>query len=151
MFSSTIKKEYKQVITLVGGRYGREDGQCEEASFNNPKCVAIYNDQVVVADTKNHRIRLIDINTREVSTHNWKDEVLFCYLYGVAVDPLSGQVFAADTHNNRILMIDNCFVGILEWEKDVKQLFLDTYVPNPIVDIILMYCNYNFKRTLSSC
>jgi DNA-binding beta-propeller fold protein YncE len=151
------------VSTLAGsGHSGWKDGQGEDASFNGPFGVAVdpMLGQVVVADTCNHRIRLIDIKSGMVNTlagsgrKGWKDgkgeDASFDSPYSVTVDSMSGQVIVADTGNHRIRIINNCFVGILEWEKIVKLLFLDTYVPNPIVDIILMYCNYNFKRTLSS-
>jgi DNA-binding beta-propeller fold protein YncE len=147
------------VSTLAGsGRAEWKDGQGEDASFYNPMGISVYNDQIIVADTWNHRIRLIDINSGMVSTltgsgrRGRKDgsDASFYWLQGVAVDPMFGQIIAVDRGNSSILIINNCCVGILEWEKDVKQLFLDTYIQNPIVDIILMYCNYNFKRILSS-
>ena len=83
----------------------------------------------------------------------------FNYPTGVAMDPMSGQVVVADSWNNRIRVISNCgFVGVLEWELIAKQAFSDlgdddgeiTFIPNPIVDIILMYCNHNFQRKLRS-
>jgi DNA-binding beta-propeller fold protein YncE len=153
----------REVSTLAGsGRAEYKDGQGEDAAFNHPYGVAVdpMSGQVIVADIWNHRIRLLDIKSGMVSTlgsgrEEWKDgqgkDALFHYPYGVEVDSISGQVIVTLMFNHSIRMIDNCFVGIFEWEKDVKQLFLDTSIPNPIVDIILMYCNYNFKRTLSTC
>jgi DNA-binding beta-propeller fold protein YncE len=141
-----IDMNTREVSTLAGSEW--KDGQGENASFNAPEGVAVdsISGQLVVADTFNHRIRIIDINTREVSTL-----AEFPGARGVTIDPLSGQVFVSDISNDYIRLIDNCFVGIFEWEKYVKQLFLNTSIPNPIVDIILMYCNYNFRRTLSPC
>ena len=59
------------VSTLAGsGRIGYEDGQGEDASFRYPRGVVVdpMSGQVVVTDTDNYRIRLIDIKTGMVST-----------------------------------------------------------------------------------
>ena len=158
------------VSTLAGG--GRDewkDGQGEDASFCYPSGVAMdpISGQVIVADTDNNRIRLVGIKTGMVSTlagsgrREWKDgqgkNASFNYPTGVTVDPMSGQVIVADRYNARIRCISNCgFVGVLEWELFVKQVLSDlvndeiTFIPNPIVDIILMYCNHNFQRKLHS-
>jgi hypothetical protein len=163
-----IDMSTREVSTLGNGRKGWKDGKGEEASFNWPFGVAIYNDQIIVADTLNNRIRLIDIKSRMVSTLAGIDRGEWKYgRWGISnyynniilevpgplditIDPLSGRVFVI-TERDKLLMLDDCFTGVLKWELYVKQLFLDTSIPNPIIDIILMYCNYNFRRTLSPC
>jgi hypothetical protein len=72
-FSPRIAEVLKKSVLIIKTRYMNKqvitfcDGKGEEASFDEPYGVTIYNDQIIVADTENHRIRLIDMNTREVS------------------------------------------------------------------------------------
>jgi DNA-binding beta-propeller fold protein YncE len=157
-----IKSE--MVSTLAGsGRGEWKDGQGEDASFNEPCGVTLdpMSGQVIVADTWNHRIRLIDIKSGMVSTlagsgrGEWKDgqgeDASFNRPIGVAVDPMSGQVIVADICNNRIRCITNCgLIGVLECQAHVLQVFSDladdehnklSFIPNPVLDIILSYAN----------
>ena len=136
------------VSTLAGsGRREWKDGQGEDASFLCPFGVEVdpMSGQVIVADAGNHRIRVIDIKSGMVSTLTQIHQPR-----GITLDPFSGGIFV--THSDyQLSLMDSCFTGILEWELDIQKLFLDTSILNPIVDIILMYCNYNRERILSSC
>ena len=163
--------ETGMVSTLAGSGRGKwKDGQGEDASFHYPRGVTIdpMSGQVIVADTWNNRIRLVDIKTGMVSTlagsgrsgceNGQGEDASFYRPRDVAMDPMSGQVIVADAGNDLIRCISNCgFVGVLEWELFAKQAFSDlaadeiAFIPNPIVDIILMYCNLNFQRKLRSC
>ncbi len=105
-----------EVTTLAGnGTPGVEDGEAAAARFDGPLGVAVRQDgTIVVADTYNDRIRLIGSNG-EVSTlaggratgclDGPSSEALFDTPSGVAVCP-DGNVFVADTGNNRIRRID---------------------------------------------
>jgi thiol-disulfide isomerase/thioredoxin len=54
--------------TIGSGRIGAEDGALERASFNHPQGLA-YRDEVLwVADTENHLIRRVDLQTKKVTT-----------------------------------------------------------------------------------
>ena len=92
------------VSTLAGdGCNEWEEGQGEDASFDHPSGVAMdpISGQVIVADTYNHRIRLVDIKTGMVSTlagngrrgceNGQGGDASFHLPHGVAVDPMSGQ------------------------------------------------------------
>lgn len=58
-----------EVLQAIGGpESGRQDGNLSEASFCAPQGVAIKEDTVYVADTKNHLIRKIDLLEGRVST-----------------------------------------------------------------------------------
>ncbi len=57
------------LIQVVGsGAIGRDDGPAESASFDHPQGMAVSGDTLYVADTENHLIRAVDLNTWQVST-----------------------------------------------------------------------------------
>jgi sugar lactone lactonase YvrE len=58
-----------QVQKVFGcGRPDFEDGPAETAAFNNPRGMAFLNNSLYVADTDNHAIRAIDLDTGQVRT-----------------------------------------------------------------------------------
>lgn len=58
-----------QIQYSIGGpNPGRKDGLFSESTFNSPQGVAIMNNVIYVADTENHLIRKIDLDTEMVST-----------------------------------------------------------------------------------
>lgn len=58
-----------QIQYSIGGpNPGRKDGMFSESTFNSPQGVAIMNNVIYVADTENHLIRKIDLETEMVST-----------------------------------------------------------------------------------
>ncbi|XP_063289920.1 NHL repeat-containing protein 2 [Pelobates fuscus] len=64
-----ILKKNGHILHIVGGpESGWKDGTFSESSFNSPQGVAIKDNVIYVADTENHLIRKIDLDTRMVST-----------------------------------------------------------------------------------
>jgi thiol-disulfide isomerase/thioredoxin len=58
-----------EVLDIVGaGRRGLNDGDFEAATFNKPQGMALDGSILYVADTNNHAIRAIDLDTQTVST-----------------------------------------------------------------------------------
>jgi sugar lactone lactonase YvrE len=101
------------VRTLAGnGIQGASDGQAQLSSFFNPSGISVdANENVYVADTNNHRIRKISqgvTSTFAGSTSGFADGTgvmaKFNFPQGVAID-LAGNVYVADTNNNRIRKI----------------------------------------------
>ena len=104
------------VSTLAGAGYGYADGQGTLARFYSPIGVAVDGSgNVYVADQDNNRIRKIDVGGN-VSTlagsgtegyaNSQGTAARFASPRGVAVDG-SGNVYVADTLNNRIRKIDS--------------------------------------------
>jgi len=71
-FNNKIKRVDAQagiVKTLAGtGRSGREDGPFAKAAFNEPSDVCPMGGKLYVADTHNHLIRILDMESGNVST-----------------------------------------------------------------------------------
>ncbi|XP_073451957.1 NHL repeat-containing protein 2 isoform X1 [Aquarana catesbeiana] len=63
-----VSKEGKVLHTIGGVESGQKDGRFSECSFNSPQGVAIYGNNIYVADTENHLIRKIDLEMLTVST-----------------------------------------------------------------------------------
>ena len=54
--------------TFGAGRAGMEDGPANEATFDSPQGLTSDGDRLLVADSENHAIREINLNTGDVST-----------------------------------------------------------------------------------
>lgn len=64
-----ITKEDGTLLSVIGsGRVGAEDGDFTKATFNHPQGLAYQNETLWVADTENHLIRRIDLQSKQVST-----------------------------------------------------------------------------------
>src|SRR3989338_6416083 len=116
LFSSTSAL---QVSTIAGnGTGGFLYGPVLLSQFNFPFAVAInpLNGDIIVADSGNNKIRMINVSSLIVSTiggdgtYGFLDgpasSSKFNYPQGVAVDPLNGNIIVGDTFNNRIRMIN---------------------------------------------
>jgi DNA-binding beta-propeller fold protein YncE len=110
------------VTTLAGSGIGEgtttgafADGTGTAASFNEPKGVAVIPSSgvIVVADFRNHRIRLVTplgvVTTLAGSNIAFADGTgtgaSFIFPQGVAVDPFTDRVYVADTFNQRIRQV----------------------------------------------
>ena len=105
------------VSTVTGkGTYGWADGSRLTAQFYNPRGVAVLlgGSKIVVADTANHRIRIVTLSDGVVSTlaggsnSGFADgpgtSAKFNEPYGVAV-LTSGNIVVADFYNSRIRIV----------------------------------------------
>ena len=105
--------------TYAGGLEGYADGPAASAAFNAPRGIAVALDgRVFVADTNNHRIRVISSDGNTVSTYAGSGAVggtngfangssataRFDLPHGLAI-ATDGRLFVADTANNRIQVI----------------------------------------------
>jgi thiol-disulfide isomerase/thioredoxin/DNA-binding beta-propeller fold protein YncE len=68
---ATIPDErgHSRVVAVVGsGAVGQDDGPAERATFHHPQGIALMGDTLLVADTENHLVRAVDLDTWEVTT-----------------------------------------------------------------------------------
>lgn len=63
---SSMTGELQQIIG--SGRNGRADGAFDTAEFNRPQGTVLVGNKLYVADTENHLIRIVDLDTKTVST-----------------------------------------------------------------------------------
>lgn len=109
------------VVTVAGthdlpnGRslfeFGDVDHKGDEARFQHPLGLTYHDGHLYVADSYNHKIRLIDLKTRAVRTFAGTgkpghaiDKLHFSEPAGLAIS--GGQMYIADTNNHRIVTID---------------------------------------------
>ncbi len=91
--------------------FGDVDGAGEEARFQHPLGVAVWDGSLIVADTYNSRLRLIDPITQQVTTflggeQGWQDGEAprFYEPGGLAVD--GDTMYVADTNNHVVRIVD---------------------------------------------
>ena len=108
------------ITTIVGNGESGYNGDgipATEASMRFPKSIALYGGSLYFADSLNSRIRAVDMSTGLISTvagngergYGGDDgpalEAMFNIPQRIAIDDL-GNLYVADTRNNRIRFID---------------------------------------------
>lgn len=101
--------------SLPNGRtlfeFGDVDGAKDEARFQHPLGIVFHNGGLFIADTYNHKIKFVDLKTREAVT--WLgdgksgtklDPAQFAEPAGLAI--AGGTLYVADTNNHRIVTVD---------------------------------------------
>ena len=94
------------VRTIAGGDlfdFGDRDGKGDAARFQHPLGVAVHDGRVFIADTYNHKIKVIDPTTGAVTTFAGGNGE-FHEPGGISI--AAGRIFVADTNNHRIRTID---------------------------------------------
>ncbi|MFO0925334.1 MAG: thioredoxin-like domain-containing protein [Pirellulales bacterium] len=56
------------IETIGSGQVGKADGSFGEAQFNHPQGLALHQQTLYVADTENHLIRRVDLQSKQVTT-----------------------------------------------------------------------------------
>lgn len=111
--NSCIRKIEGGVVSTLAGTNtaGLVDGALAAARFTNPRGIAVDGGKIYVADTGNHRIRLIEggtVSTLAGSVAGHADgaalSARFSAPMGLAVD--GGKIYVADSGNNRIRVIE---------------------------------------------
>jgi DNA-binding beta-propeller fold protein YncE len=111
----------KGMLTRIAGTgnkgSGGDGGPALAAEFNAMHNLAIgANDNIYVADTLNHKVRMIDHNTRTITTiagtvkgfggdGGPATKALFSGIYCISLDPARERLYLADLDNRRIRMI----------------------------------------------
>jgi thiol-disulfide isomerase/thioredoxin len=107
----------EKVGTLVGGdlfQYGDTDGTGDNVRLQHPLGVAYLGGKIYLADTYNHKIKVIDPNLRTSKTllgkrepghaNGGEHEAQFYEPSGLAF--LDGKMYVADTNNHAIRVVD---------------------------------------------
>src|SRR5260370_42202227 len=104
-----------KVRTLVGGNlfvFGDEDGSGNDVRLQHPLGLASWNDKLLIADTYNHKIKLLDPSTRSVRSlvgtgkpgQSDGAKPSFYEPGGLAV--AGDKLYVADTNNHAIRVVD---------------------------------------------
>ena len=104
-----------KVRTLVGGdlfEFGDKDGSGDSVRLQHPLGLARWNDKLLVADTYNHRIKLLDPATRTVKAFagsgkpGQADGVSPSFYEPGGISVAKGKLYVADTNNHAIRVVD---------------------------------------------
>ncbi len=108
-----LKRE--TVETLVGGdlfEFGDKDGIGDKVRLQHPLGVLAFEDQILIADTYNHRIKSLDPVRRSVSTvigtgrSGQTDGRLAAFYEPGGLSAANGRIYVADTNNHAIRVFD---------------------------------------------
>lgn len=103
------------VETLVGGNlfdFGDVDGYADDVRLQHPLGVLVYGDKVLIADTYNHKIKLLDPKERKVKTFlgtgkpGQADGAKASFYEPAGLTIANEKLFIADTNNHAIRVVD---------------------------------------------
>ncbi len=108
-----INKE--MVETLVGGDlfdFGDKDGTGDDVRLQHPLGVTLYDGKVLIADTYNHKIKMLDTEKRTAQTFlgtgksGQSDGKTPTFYEPAGLSIADGKLFVADTNNHAIRVVD---------------------------------------------
>lgn len=103
------------VETLVGGDlfdFGDIDGEGDDVKLQHPLGIEIYDGKVLIADTYNHKIKILDPEKRTVKTFlgtgksGQTDGKSATFYEPGGISVADGKLFVADTNNQAIRVVD---------------------------------------------
>jgi thiol-disulfide isomerase/thioredoxin len=104
-----------KVRTLVGGdlfEFGDKDGSGDSVRLQHPLGLARWNDKLLIADTYNHRIKLLDPAARTVKVFaglgkpGQADGATPSFYEPGGLSVAKGKLYVADTNNHAIRIVD---------------------------------------------
>ncbi len=126
-----INFEQKKVKTLVGGDlwdFGDEDGAGDDVRLQHPLGIALYGGKVLLADTYNHKIKMLDLKTNTVTTYlgtgkpGQTDGKTPQFYEPGGISVAGDKLYIADTNNQAVRVVD------LK-TKDTKTLKIEGLTP----------------------
>lgn len=105
----------KRVETIAGGdlfEFGDRDGAGDDVRLQHPLGVAAYDGKVFIADTYNHKIKLLDPATGSVRTFlgtgrpGQTDGALPSFYEPGGLSAARGKLYVADTNNMAVRVVD---------------------------------------------
>jgi DNA-binding beta-propeller fold protein YncE len=103
------------VRTLVGGDlfdFGDRDGQGDHVRLQHPLGLALMDGKILIADTYNHKIKLLDPEERTVKTlfgtgkPGQTDGALPSFYEPAGLSVAHGKLYVADTNNHAVRVVD---------------------------------------------
>jgi DNA-binding beta-propeller fold protein YncE len=110
-----IDFQKETVETLVGGdlfEFGDKDGEGDDVRLQHPLGVALYDEKILIADTYNHKIKILDTEKRTVKTFlgtgkaGQIDGAKPSFYEPAGLSVADGKLFVADTNNQAIRVVD---------------------------------------------
>ncbi len=109
-----ISFQKETVETLVGGdlyEFGDADGEGDDVRLQHPLGVTLYDGKVLIADTYNHKIKLLDPVSRTVKTFlgtgksGQSDGKAPTFYEPAGLSIAGGKLYVADTNNHAIRVV----------------------------------------------
>jgi sugar lactone lactonase YvrE len=115
MKTASLSSTIDEVRTLAGGdlfEFGDRDGSGDDARLQHPLGLALEGSRLFIADTYNHKIKVLDPRTRKVSTFAGTgrpgqadgERASFYEPGGLSV--ARGRLYVADTNNHAVRVVD---------------------------------------------
>ena len=110
-----INLQTKEVRTIVGGNlfdFGDQDGQGDSVRLQHPLGLTRGSNEVFVADTYNHKIKVLDVTARRVKTFagtgkpGQKDGPSPSFYEPGGLSVAGDKLYVADTNNHAIRIVD---------------------------------------------
>ncbi|MDQ2746742.1 MAG: redoxin domain-containing protein [Acidobacteriota bacterium] len=110
-----IDFQTEEVETLVGGdlfQFGDKDGEGDDVLLQHPLGIALYDGKLLIADTYNHKIKLLDADKQTVETFlgtgksGQTDGANPTFYEPGGLSIADGKLFIADTNNQAIRVVD---------------------------------------------
>lgn len=110
-----IDFQTEEVETLVGGdlfQFGDQDGEGDDVLLQHPLGIALYDGKILIADTYNHKIKLLDVEKQTVTTFlgtgksGQTDGAEATFYEPAGLTIADGKLFVADTNNHAIRVVD---------------------------------------------
>ncbi len=111
----TLDLQKEIVETLVGGdlyEFGDKDGEGDDVRLQHPLGVAIWDGKVLIADTYNHKIKILDTEKQTVKTFlgtgksGQTDGKNPTFYEPAGISIADGKLYVADTNNHAIRVVD---------------------------------------------
>ncbi len=140
-----IDFQTEAVETLVGGdlfQFGDKDGEGDDVLLQHPLGIALYDGKLLIADTYNHKIKILDAEKRTVKTFlgtgksGQADGANPTFYEPGGLSIADGKLFVADTNNQAIRVVDlkTKSVSTLKIEgltPPTQKIETETSAPNP--------------------
>jgi outer membrane protein assembly factor BamB len=97
------------VRTLVGlglFKFGDEDGTGDDVRLQHALGVLFHEGKIIVADTYNSKLKLLDPETRECKTYLGGDKKAPLFNEPAGMSMANGKLYVADTNAHRIRVVD---------------------------------------------